>query len=319
MGESALRIVFMGTPDYAVPTLAALCESSHEIIGVFAQPDKPVGRKRILTAPPVKQYAVEKGIPVYQPNTLRDGVATEQLREMNPDLIVVVAYGKILPKEILQLPKFGCINGHASLLPAYRGASPIQWCIVCGEKETGVTIMQMDEGMDTGDILQVKRTAIGENETAEELFERLSTLSASLMLDTVAKIEEGSITPIPQSTDGVSYAPILKKEMAELDFSKTAQALHNAIRGYYSWPCAFFFRDGKRIKVLKSRIDDATIAKPCGLVVENSGKIAVSCGDGTVLSLELLQPEGSRAMTAQEFLRGHALEIGEPIAGENHG
>lgn len=314
-----MKIVFMGTPDYAVPTLAALVASGQEIVGVFAQPDKPVGRKRILTAPPVKQYAEKQGIPVFQPATLRDGSAAEILKNLNPDLIVVVAYGKILPKEIISLPRYGCINGHASLLPAYRGASPIQWCIVCGETETGVTVMQMDEGMDTGDVLQVERVGIGADETAEELFGRLSYLTASLTVDTVEKIQNGTVSATPQPTDGVSYAPILKKEMAELSFQKTAGELHNAVRGYYSWPCAFFFRDGKRVKVLKSALLKQKTEKPCGAVVENDGKLTVACGGGTVLSLEMLQPEGSRPMTAEEFLRGHAMAVGEPITGERHG
>lgn len=314
-----MRIVFMGTPDYAVPTLASLCESGHDVVAVFAQPDKPVGRKRVLTAPPTKSYALEQGIPVFQPTTLRDGEALEILKGLAPDLIVVVAYGKLLPNEILTLPRLGCINGHASLLPKYRGASPIQWCIVCGERETGVTVMQMDEGMDTGDILQMQKVAIGENETAEELFERLSVLTAELVLDTADKLQNGTVTPVPQPSENISYAPILKKEMAELDFKKTAEELHNAIRGYYSWPCAFFFRNGKRVKVLKSLLRSETTAKAAGTVVDNKGKLDIACGEGTVLSLEVLQAEGSRAMTAEEFLRGHALNIGEPITGEEHG
>jgi len=201
----------MGTPDYAAVTLDSLIKSEHEICAVFAQPDKPVGRKQILTPPPVKVLALENNIPVFQPNSVKTGEAYDILKQINPDVIVVVAYGKILPKEILELPKYGCVNGHASLLPKYRGASPIQWCIVKGEKETGVTTMLMDEGMDTGDILEVEKVQIGDDETAEELFDRLSSVSAQLMLSTLKKLENGEITPKKQ-TGEPSYAPIIKKE-----------------------------------------------------------------------------------------------------------
>ena len=191
-----MKLAFMGTPDYAVNTLEALIAAGHNVAAVFAQPDKPVGRKHIITAPPVKVCAQSHGIAVYQPNTLRDGKAEEILKEIAPDVIVVVAYGKILPKEILEIPKYGCVNGHASLLPKYRGASPIQWCIVCGEKETGVTAMLMDEGMDTGDILKTAQTEIGAEETAEELFDRLSVITAEHLVNTLADLEKGNIIPI---------------------------------------------------------------------------------------------------------------------------
>ena len=190
-----MKIVFMGTPDYSVKTLESLINAGHNVAAVFAQPDKSVGRKHVLTAPPVKVYAESRGIPVYQPATLKTGEAAEIIRGIAPDIIVVVAYGKILPPEILNIPRYGCINGHASLLPKYRGASPIQWCIVCGERVTGVTVMQMDAGMDTGDILETAKTKIGDEETAEELFERLSHISAELTVETLEKIENGGSTP----------------------------------------------------------------------------------------------------------------------------
>lgn len=307
-----MKIVFMGTPDYAAVTLEKLIESDHEIAGVFAQPDKPVGRKQILTPPPVKVTAEKYGIPVYQPNTLRDGEALSILKGINPDIIVVVAYGKILPEEILNLPKYGCINGHASLLPKYRGASPIQWCIVCGEEKTGVTVMQMDAGMDTGDILTQKEVEIGETETAEELFDRLSVISADLMLRTLDNIE--NITPIKQNEADATYAPIIKKEMALLDFSKSAKELHNAVRGYYSWPVAFFFLKGKRIKVIKAEIGNET-TQSSGTVVGNSDCLEIACGDGKTFKLLIVQPEGKAQMTAKQMLNGSKIEKGTNING----
>lgn len=307
-----MKIVFMGTPDYAVNTLEALIKSGNEVAAVFAQPDKPVGRKQILTSPPVKVCANEHNIPVFQPNTLRDGKALEILKEINPDVIVVVAYGKILPKEILDLPKYGCVNGHASLLPKYRGASPIQWCIVCGESETGITTMLMDEGMDTGDILETVTVKIGEEETAEELFDRLAVLSADLMVNTLKKLEKGEITPIPQNHSEATHAPIIKKEMARLDFAKTAREIHNAVRGYYSWPCAFFMMNGKRIKVLSSRIGDKT-AKSAGTVIGNGDELVIACGENSSIRLLTVQPEGSKAMSSKQMLCGNKIPLGTVV------
>ena len=306
-----MKIVFMGTPDYAEKTLEALLSTEHEIAAVFCQPDKPVGRKQILTPPPVKVLAEKNNIPVYQPVSLRTGEAYDILKDINPDVIVVVAYGKILPKEILDLPKYGCVNGHASLLPKYRGASPIQWCIVQGETETGVATMLMDEGMDTGDILEVAKVKIGENETAEELFERLSHLSADLMISTLEKLEKGEITPIKQ-TGEATYAPIIKKEMAKLDFSLPSSTVHNAVRGYYSWPCAFFFLDGKRIKVIKTKIGDKT-AENGGTVIGNTDNLVIACGNSTSIEITELQPEGSKRMTAKQFLCGKNIPLGTVV------
>ncbi len=307
-----MRIVFMGTPDYSVKTLESLINSPHKVIGVFAQPDKPVGRKQILTAPPVKVCAENNGIPVFQPKTLKDGEALKILRELNPDVIVVVAYGKILPKDILELPKYGCINGHASLLPKYRGASPIQWCIVCGEKKTGVTIMQMDEGMDTGDIIDVAETDVGEYETAEELFDRLSVISADAMVKTLDKIQLSTAIRTKQDDSLATFAPIIKKEMAHLDFSKDAYTLSNEIRGYYSWPCSFFVLDGKRVKVISARPMDKTV-NDYGFVIDNNGKIVISCGNNTALELLKVQPEGSKAMEVSVMLNGRKIELNTKV------
>ncbi len=307
-----MRIVFMGTPDYSVKTLQLLYDKGHDIVGVFAQPDKPVGRKQVLTPPPVKVLAEELNIPVYQPNTLRNGEALEIIKELNPEVIVVVAYGKILPKEILEFSKYGCINGHASLLPKYRGASPIQWCIVCGEKQTGVTIQQMDEGIDTGDILSAETVDILPYETAEELFERLSLISAELMVETLEKIEKGEVTPIKQNESEATYAPIIKKEMAKLDFTQDAEKIFNAVRGYYSWPCAYFFLDGKRIKVISAKVSNMSSKEP-GEVIENNNKLIISCGNNTSIELLTVQLEGSKAMTAAQMLCGKKIPLGTKV------
>lgn len=307
-----MRIVFMGTPEYSAVTLRALLEAGHEVAGVFAQPDKPVGRKQILTPPPVKVTAQQNAIPVFQPATLRDGTALEILRGLGPELIVVVAYGKILPPELLALPRFGCINGHASLLPKYRGASPIQWSIVCGERKTGVTVMQMDAGMDTGDILGVRETEIGAEETAGELFERLAAVSAGLTVEVLEKIGRGEVRPIPQDHAAATYAPILKKEMARLDFTKPADVLHNAVRGFNPWPGAFFFLEGRRIKVLKACVGAPCDAAP-GTVIVTGNELTVACGEGTALRLLTVQPEGGRAMSAADLLRGHAFAPGTAV------
>jgi len=307
-----MKIVFMGTPDYAVPTLEALINAKHEVAAVFCQPDKPVGRKQILTAPPVKECALEYNIPIFQPVTLKDGEAEEIIRDINPDVIVVVAYGKLLPEGILNAAKHGCVNGHASLLPAYRGASPIQWCIVCGEDKTGITTMLMDKGMDTGDILEQTVVDIGKEETAEELFERLSVLSAELMISTLEKLKKGEITPVKQDESKASYAPIIKKEMAKLDFNKTATELHNRIRGYYSWPCAYFFMGGKRIKVINASVGEKCSA-PAGTVVSNTNEFVIACGENTSIKINVLQPEGSKRMTAKQYLNGNNIEIGMTV------
>ena len=304
-----MRIVFMGTPDYSVKTLAALKEAGHEIVGVFVQPDKPVGRKQILTPPPVKQYALEQGLDVFQPVTLKNGEAFKVIEKLKPDVIVVVAYGKILPKEILNSPKFGCVNGHASLLPKLRGASPIQWAIITGEKKTGITIQLMNDGIDTGDILDVYETEIGKDETAEMLFERLSVISAEGMVKTLDRLEKGEITPIKQNDSDATYAPIIKKEMAHIDFSKTADEICNSVRGYYSWPCAFFFLDSRRIKVISAKESVKTSCSP-GTVIKSDDALIIAAGNGTSVEFIQIQPEGSKKMTASQMLCGKKIPIG---------
>lgn len=308
-----MRIVFMGTPDYSVKTLEALIKAGHDVVGVYAQPDKPVGRKRILTPPPVKVCANENNIPVFQPDSLRSEEAFNELKGLSPELIVVVAYGKILPESILRLPRYGCINGHASVLPAYRGASPIQWCIVQGETETGVTIQYMDTGIDTGDIIEIERVEIQDDETADELFQRLSVVSADLTVRTVEKIKNGTAKRVPQPTEGVSYAPILTKDMAQMDFSKTAKELKNLVRGFYSWPCAYFYLDSKRVKVLKAEVADIETTDEAGTVICSEGKLLIACGENSALSLLEVQPEGSKPMNIAVMLNGRKVPVGTKI------
>lgn len=310
-----MKIIFMGTPDFAVPTLRALYNEGHEIAAVFTQPDKAVGRKQIITPPPVKAAALELGLSVFQPTSLRDDAITEQMKNLAPEVIVVVAYGKILPEAILNIPKFGCINGHASLLPRHRGASPIQWSIVSGDKKTGVTTMLMEKGLDTGDMLLKESVIIGENETGEELHDRLSDIAARLMVKTLKAVKEGSITPEKQDDSISTYAPIITREMGFLDFTKPAAELHNLIRGFYSWPAAYFILDSKRVKVLSSALSGETKEFP-GTVLESDTRLVIACGEGTALELLEIQPEGSKRMTAADYLKGHSLSKGRVITRE---
>lgn len=306
-----MKIVFMGTPDFAVPCLRNLAESEYEIAAVFTQPDKPKGRGYKMIPTPVKSASLEYDIPVYQPLSLRKGDdasnALEMLREINPDLIVVVAYGQILPKEILDLPKYGCINIHASLLPSYRGAAPIQWSVLNGEKITGVTSMLMAEGLDTGDMLLKRETEIGENETASSLHDRLSIIGAELLIDTIKGIEEGSIIPEVQDDSLSSYASRITKDMSELDFSKSAKELHNIIRGI----TGFTTLDGKRLKVYDSRITKISNAEIFeNGTVTDTNEFIVKCGDGMGLKFYEIQPEGKKRMKTEDYLRGKKIDPG---------
>lgn len=309
-----MKLIFMGTPDFAVGTLASLIEAGHDITAVFTQPDKPVGRKQILTPPPVKELAEKHGIPVYQPRTLRDGSALALLKTLSFDMIVVVAYGKILPQEILDLPRLGCLNIHGSLLPKYRGASPIQWSIVCGETETGVTAMYMDAGMDTGDMIESVATPILPEDNSETLSARLATLGAALAVRTVAAAENGTVTRTKQPQEGVTTAPMLTKEMGALDFSKSADALHNLVRGLYSWPTAYFDLDGLRIKVFTTALKKGE-GKPCGTVLCSKGTLVIECGNGTALELLEIGPQGKGRMTVRDFLNGHPVKEGTVLHG----
>ncbi|MDD6490309.1 MAG: methionyl-tRNA formyltransferase [Clostridia bacterium] len=295
-----MRIVFMGTPEFAVPCLKALIDDKNEIVGVFTQPDKPKGRGYTLTPPPVKVTALENNIDVFQPKTLKDGTALEILKRLNPEMIVVVAYGKILPKEIIDLTKYGCINIHASLLPEYRGAAPIQWAVLDGKKKTGVTAMYMDVGLDTGDMLMKSETEIGENETADELHDRLSVLGSELIVKVVHSAVDGTLIREKQDDSKSCYAKMLTKEMSKIDFTKSAQEVHNQVRGLNSWPSASALLNGKRIKIHRTLIAHGK-GEPGQVLSLNP--LVVACGEGAVEITEL-QPEGKKRMSAQSFING---------------
>lgn len=295
-----MKIVFMGTPEFAEASLQKLLETDHQIIGVFTQPDKPKGRGYKLVAPPVKELALAHNIPVFQPQKMRDGTALEILQELQPDLIAVVAYGKILPKEILELPRYGCINVHGSLLPKYRGAGPIQWSVINGESVTGVTTMYMGEGLDTGDMILKKETPIGENETYGELHDRLKEIGAQALVETIELIEQGKAPREVQDNSLSSYAPMLDKQIARLDFTKDAQTLHNLIRGLSPWPVAHTTVDGKLLKVHRAVLASGK-GQP-GEVID-SKKFIVACKEGALELLEV-QLEGGKRMKGEDFLRG---------------
>jgi len=283
----------MGTPQFAVPCLQALIAAEHSIPAVFCQPDKPQGRKMQLTPPPVKACAQEHGIPVHQPATLRSEDAINLLRELAPELIVVVAYGKILPQAVLDIPPHGCINVHASLLPKYRGAGPIQWAVLNGEHETGITIQQMDTGIDTGDILEVDRCAIPDNMTAGELHDVLSTLGAGTLMRTIAQLQQGTLTRTPQDHAQATHAPMLSRAMSPLDFTHPAQQVHNQVRGLNSWPGATMLFEEIPIKVHKTQVCE-----------HGDSPLHIPCGDGKFVELLQVQQAGKKAMSGEEFLRG---------------
>jgi len=304
-----MKIVFMGTPEFAVPCLKKLAAES-EVAAVFTQPDKPNGRKMKLQFSPVKKTALEHGISVFQPTSLRKGedaeTALEVLKRIQPDCIVVAAYGQILPKEILDLPKYGCINIHASLLPKYRGAAPIQHCILNGESETGVTVMQMAEGLDTGDMLMKQSIPIHENEIADELHDRLAQLGAEMILPVLEALEKNSLVPEKQNDADSCYASMIRKEMSALDFTKPAPELHRTI-------CAltgFTKLGGKRLKVIRSLISDQKSDAPCGTVIDAKNFI-IQCGNQTAIQFIEVQLEGSKRMPVKEFLKGKKLETGQ--------
>lgn len=306
-----MKIVFMGTPEFAVPSLKALVGAGHEICGVFTQPDKPKNRGMKLQEPPVKEYALSIGLPVFQPAKVRDGEALGILQALNPDLIAVAAYGKILPVDILALPRLGCVNVHSSLLPKYRGAAPINWAILNGEDETGVTIMYMAEGMDTGDILTQAKTPIGLNENAAQLFVRLADIGAGLLVETVAALEAGKVSPVPQDSARASYAPMLSKEQSPLDWTRSARQLNDHVRGLYPWPSALMVLDGIRCKVLQTALAGESGGKTPGTVLQADKKgLRVACGDGQALDILELQPNGKKAMSSPAFLLGHPVSLG---------
>ena len=303
-----MRILFMGTPDIAAESLAALLDAGHEVCGVFTRRDKPVGRKQILTAPPVKQLAVEHGLSVYQPRTLRDGSSDELIKELAPDIIVVVAYGCIIPPQLLHAAKYGCINLHVSLLPKYRGSAPIQWAVLNGDEGTGVTIMQLDEGLDTGDILMVEPVSIDPEETSGELFDRVSAVGAGTLVTALEKIEAGELTPRKQDNAAATMAPPLTKDMAQFVFTQDAAHIHNWVRGMNPWPVAWFAQDGKRIKVLESRLAENPQHAAPGTVLALK-PLTIAAENGAV-ALLTVTPEGGKPMAGTAWAAGRRLKVG---------
>ena len=317
--NSRLRIIFMGTPDFAVSSLERLIAEGHEVVGVFTQPDKPKGRKHILTPPPVKECALLHHIPVYQPESLKHGEAMPILEQAQPDVIVVAAFGMLLKSDVLDFPKYGCINVHASLLPKYRGAAPINACILNGETETGVTTMLMNEGLDTGDILLSETVTIGENETAGELFDRLAVLGGTVLARTLEAIEAGTLTRTPQDDAQSCYAGMLSKADSPVDWTRTAQEVHNRIRGLSPWPGALTTRDGSPLKLHRSVLapecsDGKTGCSEPGALYAEQGRLFVRCGDGNYVELLEVQPHGSRAMDTKSYLLGHPVEAGQSVS-----
>ena len=307
-----MRVVFMGTPDFSVGTLRELAKAGHEIAGVISQPDKPKGRGKNLQPTPVKEAAMELGLPVYQPQKVRDPEFIQVMKELNPDVIVVVAFGQIIPKEILHMPKYGCINVHASLLPAYRGAAPIQWAVINGDKESGVTIMRMDEGVDTGDMINKVIVPLNEKETGGSLFDRLSESGAKLLVETLPMLEDGSAVFEKQPEESTTtYAAMISKKMGELDWAKSATELERLIRGLNPWPSAFSHLNGKTLKIWEASVEEENGEKKApGTVLQADAKgFRIQTGEG-ILKIDTLQMEGKKRMDAQAFLRGYTVEEG---------
>lgn len=305
-----MKVIFMGTPDFSVGTLEALVEAGHEVCLVVTQPDKPKGRGKEMQFTPVKEAAVKHGIEVYQPRKIREPECVEKLKQYNADIMVVVAFGQILPKEILEMTSYGCVNVHASLLPKYRGAAPIQWSIIDGEEVTGVTTMQMDEGLDTGDMLLKTEVPITKEETGESLHDKLADAGAALCVETLAKLQEGSIVPEKQGESTTAYAKMLDKKLGNIDWSKSAVEIERLVRGLNSWPSAYTHWNQKVMKIWKAEVVTDNSSKEPGVVakVEKDG-FYVQTGDGLLKVLELQIP-GKKRMDAGAFLRGYTLEPG---------
>ena len=312
-----MRVIFMGTPDFSVGTLKALIEAGHEVVLAVTQPDKPKGRGKAMQFPPVKEAAVELGIEVYQPRRVREPECVEYLRKYNADIIVVVAFGQILPKEILEMPKYGCVNVHASLLPKYRGAAPIQWAVINGDKVSGVTTMRMDEGLDTGDMIMKEEVVLDEKETGGSLFDRLSEVGADLCVRTLTAIENGTATYTKQDHEAATITTLIKKLFGIIDWTKAAKEIECLIRGLNPWPSAYTYLHGKTLKIWAASVKDETSEHAPGeLAVVTKHEVGVQTGDG-ILMLEEVQLEGKKRMTADAFLRGNALSDGMKLGTEN--
>lgn len=305
-----MKVIFMGTPDFSVPTLEEIIRAGHEVIGVVTQPDRPKGRGKAVKYPPVKEKALEYNIPVYQPVKVREESFVNTLRKLDADIIVVIAFGQILPKEVLELPRYGCINVHASLLPKYRGAAPIQWAIMDGEETTGITTMYMDVGLDTGDMLLQEEVKIEREETAGSLHDKLSKVGGKLLIETLKRIEEGTIQRIKQDDSKSNYAKILNKGIGKIDFNSSAVEIERFIRGLNPWPSAYTFLDGKTLKIWKAVVLEGSYqGKPGEIIEQTKEKMIVNTGRGA-LSIKELQLEGKKRMKTDEFLRGYKIEKG---------
>jgi len=309
-----LNIVFAGTPEFAVSSLKALHESGHTVIAVYTQPDRPAGRGRKLQASPVKKYAAAQALPVYQPNTLKNTEDQNQLASLHPDVMVVVAYGLILPPKVLEIPRLGCLNVHASLLPRWRGAAPIQRAIEAGDDVTGVTIMQMDAGLDTGDMLIRKETPIREDDTTETLHDRLATLGAAALLTALDGLEQGTLTGEPQNDDDATYAKKLDKAEAVIDWTQSAEVLARKVRAFNPWPAASCSLNGRRLRILQAKASTSkNEGTEIGMVCDtNADSISVQTGEGC-LGITRLQLEGGRPQSVREFLNGHQLKVGDRL------
>lgn len=306
-----MRVVFMGTPDFSVPTLECIIEAGHEVVGVVTQPDKAKGRGKKVVYTPVKEKALEHGLTVYQPRRAREPEFIEQMRALNPDVMVVVAFGQILPKELLDIPKYGCVNVHASLLPKYRGAAPIQWAVIRGEKVSGVTTMQMDVGLDTGDMLLKTEVPLAEDETGGSLHDKLSVLGGDLLIETLKGLEAGTIVPEKQDdSQSGEYARMLDKSLGKIDFSMRAEEIERLIRGLNPWPSAYTSYNNKTMKLWKARVVPGGEAVPGQVLAVDKKGFTVQTGDGALQILEL-QMEGKKRMDAGAFLRGCPLTAGE--------
>ena len=304
-----MRVVFMGTPQIAADCLSRLIADGFDLVGVYTKPDMPKNRGMKLQPTPVKLCAMVHDLPVYQPTKLRDGTALETIRSLAPDLIVVAAYGRILPQEILDYPKYGCINVHSSLLPRYRGAAPINWAILNGDSVTGVTIMYMAKELDAGDVILCRETAIDPDEDAQTLTARLAALGADALAEAVERLHDGTAVRLPQDHSAYTYAPMLDRSLSPLDFSKSARQLHDQVRGLIPWPCASMTLDGKNVKVYRTAVGGET-ALAAGKIAE-AGKqgLAIACGDGRLLCILELQAEGGKRMAAADYLRGHPVQV----------
>ena len=302
-----MRIVFMGTPDIAATCLKALLAESFDVVGVYTQPDRPKGRGMKMVFSPVKEVALAEGIPVFQPENFRDPETVQQLAQLKPDVCAVVAYGRILPQSVLDLPTKGCVNIHASLLPQYRGSAPYQWAVLDGCRETGVTAQYMALQMDAGDVIDAEKTPIGENETAGELLDRLGVLGAKLLKRTLRRMESGPVTGVPQAEDKVTFAPMLDKSMCPIDWNKTAQQVHNQVRGLHPWPVATAELAGTKFKIHETVVAEGSGTPGTILALTKTG-LLVACSEGAV-EIRSLQAEGGKRMAAPDYFRGHPLEI----------